>query len=115
MEAIDDDNIDIERVVSRIISGVLHHPAQRDLGEDGAHEGRRRIYQSVKEWWRDMSDSQREDYRRRLARRGIENAENHKEGVFDTGHGHGCNSKLKMTTLCSQPDTLEDKIAGKAA
>ena len=115
MKAIDDDGEDIDRTLDRIIAGVMHHPAQRDMGEDGAHEGRRRIYQSVKEWWRDMGDGQRQDYRRKLSRDGVENGENHKEGVYDTGHGHGCVGKLKMQKLYGPPDTIEDKIAGAAA
>ncbi|KAI6783368.1 uncharacterized protein J7T54_004395 [Emericellopsis cladophorae] len=115
MEAIDDENTDVDRVLDRIIHGIMHHPAQRDMGEDGAHEGRRRIYQSVKEWWREMGDDQREDYRRKLSRDGVENAENHKEGVYDTGHGHGCGGKLKMQKLYGGPETTEDKIASAAA
>ena len=115
MEAIDDDGVDIDSLLTRIISGVMHHPAQRDIGEDGAHEGRRRIYQSMKEWWRELGQERRAEYRQKLSRDGVLNGENHKEGVHDTGHGHGCNGKLKMQKLYGQPETMEDKIAGKAA
>ncbi|KAG4216714.1 hypothetical protein PC116_g34805, partial [Phytophthora cactorum] len=40
MEAWDDEGADVDRLLNRIIYGVLHHPAQRDLGEDGARDGR---------------------------------------------------------------------------
>ncbi|KAJ8124445.1 hypothetical protein O1611_g9195 [Lasiodiplodia mahajangana] len=50
MEAWDDENADVDRILNRIISGVLHHPAQRRMGEDGAEEGRDLMFRSVEEW-----------------------------------------------------------------
>ncbi|KAF7546143.1 hypothetical protein G7046_g9393 [Stylonectria norvegica] len=116
MEAIDDEGTDIDRLLDGIIGGILHHPAQRDLGGGKIREGRRLCYESVKEWWGEMDEDQREDYKRKLTRQGVQNSENHKEGVQDTGHGHGCAGKLKMRKLYGGgPETLEDKIAGAAA
>jgi hypothetical protein len=115
MEAFDNDNMDVDRMLNKIIYGVLHHPAQRNMGPDGAEEGRNLIFGSVKEWWEDMDDGQREEYRRKLSREGVERGENHKEGQHDCGHG--CGSKLKMhkNFKNGEPETLEDRIAGAAA
>lgn len=116
MDAIDDESVDVERLLDDIVNGVMHHPAQRDLGNRKVQEGRRRSYEGVKDWWNQMGDQQREDYRRKLTREGVKNGENHKEGVHDTGHGHGCSGKLEMRKLYGGgPETLEDKIAGAAA
>ncbi|KAG8163526.1 hypothetical protein KVR01_006823 [Diaporthe batatas] len=117
MEAIDDDGADIDRVCSRIISGVLHHPAQRDMGEDGAREGREMMFRSVEEWWNDMSEDAKDEYRQKLSRRGVQNGENHKEGVHDTGHGHGCSGKLSMHKQFGKggDQSVEDRIASAAA
>ncbi|KAL2211684.1 Het-C-domain-containing protein [Sarocladium strictum] len=115
MDAIDDDRANVDGILNDIIYGVLHHPAQRDQGSRGQREGRQRIFTAIKEWWSEMPDRQRESYRRALSTEGVEQGRNHKEGVHDTGHGHGCTGKLKMQKLYGQPETLEDKIAGKAA
>ncbi|KAK2025320.1 heterokaryon incompatibility protein Het-C [Colletotrichum zoysiae] len=115
MDAIDDENVDVNRTLNRIIFGVLHHPAQRDMGEDGAREGRQQIFKFMEEWWNEMDRSQQDDYRRKLTREGVERGENHKEGVHDTGHGHGCSGKLHMRKQFGEPTTWEDKVADKAA
>jgi hypothetical protein len=113
MQAWDDESMDIGRTLNRIISGVLHHPAQRDMGEDGARDGRSIMFQSTEEWWRQMSDRERDDLRRKLSRDGVYNGENHKEGVKDTGHGHGCGGKLGIKP--SGGGGLEDKIVDAAS
>ncbi|KAK1595791.1 heterokaryon incompatibility protein Het-C [Colletotrichum navitas] len=115
MEAIDDESIDVNRTLNRIIFGVLHHPAQRDMGEDGARDGRQQIFKFMEEWWNEMDRSQQDDYRRKLTREGVERGENHKEGVHDTGHGHGCSGKLHMRKQFGEPTTWEDKVADQAA
>ncbi|ROW07695.1 hypothetical protein VMCG_03491 [Cytospora schulzeri] len=117
MSAWDDDDVVIKHVCSRIIGGVLHHPAQREMGEDGAEECRSLMFRSVEEWWSDMSDDAKDEYRRKLSRSGVKRGENHKEGVQDTGHGHGCGGKLHMHKQFGdgEDDTMEDKIAGAAA
>ncbi len=115
MDAVNDDGADVNRTLNRIIYGVMHHPAQRDQGEDGARDGRQLIFRSVEEWWRDMGRGQQDEYRRKLSRDGVERGENHKEGVHDTGHGHGCSGKLKMRKQFGAPQGMEDRIAGAAA
>ncbi|KAF3921089.1 hypothetical protein AA313_de0206867 [Arthrobotrys entomopaga] len=112
MEAWDNDNIDVDRLLNRIIHGVLHHPAQRDMGQDGARDGRHIMFASVEEWWRGMPEDAKEEHRRKLSRYGVQNGENHKEGVHDTGHG--CGGQLGMQKKFSGGDTLEDRIAGAA-
>ncbi|KAI0473736.1 Het-C-domain-containing protein [Xylariaceae sp. FL0804] len=113
MRAWDDDGVDINRMMTRIITGVLHHPAQRDQGEDGAREGRQIMFREVEEWWSQMDEGAKDEYRRKLSRDGVENGENHKEGVHDTGHG--CGKPLGMHKNFAQGGTMEDKIAGEAA
>lgn len=117
MRAWDDDNVNIKHLCNHIIGGVMHHPAQREMGEDGAQEGRTLMFRSVEEWWSDMSDEEKDDYRRKLSRSGVKRGENHKEGVQDTGHGHGCGGKLHMHKQFAdgEDDSMEDKIAGAAA
>ncbi|KAG5915319.1 hypothetical protein E4U42_008116 [Claviceps africana] len=114
MEAIDNDGTDVNRLCDRIIHGILHHPAQRNLGQDGVPEARKTMFKEVETWWGELRDEQN-SYRQKLSREGVEKGENHKEGVDDTGHGHGCTGKLKMRKLYGEPDTLENKIAGAAA
>ncbi|KAK3330124.1 heterokaryon incompatibility protein Het-C [Apodospora peruviana] len=112
MAAWDDHNTDIDRLLNKIIYGVLHHPAQRDMGPDGASEGRKMMFSSVEQWWGSMDEGQKDDYRRKLSREGVENGQNHKEGVHDSGHG--CGKKLGMHKNFG-PETMEDKIASAAA
>ncbi|KAK0630104.1 heterokaryon incompatibility protein Het-C-domain-containing protein [Bombardia bombarda] len=114
MAAIDDQNTDIDRLLNKVIFGVLHHPAQRDQGPDGAREGRSMMYKSVEEWWNNMDDSAKDEYRQKLSREGVERGDNHKEGVHDSGHG--CGGKLGMHKNFGGKDaTIEDQIAGAAA
>ncbi|KAK0733567.1 heterokaryon incompatibility protein Het-C-domain-containing protein [Lasiosphaeria miniovina] len=113
MEAWDDHNTDVDRLLNKIIYGVLHHPAQRHMGQDGANEGRDIMFRSVEEWWGQMDEGQKQEYRQKLGRRGVERGENHKEGVHDTGHG--CGKKLGMHKNYSGGEqTMEDRIAGAA-
>ncbi|KAL1901895.1 hypothetical protein Sste5346_001600 [Sporothrix stenoceras] len=100
MQCWDDDNVDIGRTLNRIIYGVLHHPAQREMGDDGARDCRNLMFRSVEEWWQSMPDDQREEYREKLSRDGVERGDNHKEGVHDTGHG------------CGKPLTMQKNVTG---
>ncbi|OTA98896.1 hypothetical protein M426DRAFT_325603 [Hypoxylon sp. CI-4A] len=113
MEAWDDEDVDVDRLLNRIIYGVLHHPAQRDLGDDGARDGRKIMFRSVEEWWNELSDDAKDEYRQKLSRDGVENGENHKEGVEDSGHG--CGKPLGMHKNFAQGGTMEDNIANAAA
>lgn len=115
MNAWDNHNEDVDRTMSRIISGVMHHPAQRDMGEDGARDGRQLMYREVQEWWTAMDDETRSDYRRRLSREGVQQGQNHKEGVHDSGHGCGKPLGMHKNFGGAGGGTLEDKIAGAAA
>jgi hypothetical protein len=56
------------------------------MGEDGAADGRRIMFGVVEKWWRNVDQN---ELRRKLSREGVENLENHLEGVHDTGHGCG--------------------------
>jgi hypothetical protein len=89
MSCWDDERIDIDRTIDRIVHGVFHHPALRNYGDDGASDGRQLMFRVVEEWWRNKDEGEKEEYRRKLSREGVENGENHLEGVHDTGHGCG--------------------------
>lgn len=113
MEAWDDENVDVDRLLNRIINGVLHHPAQRHMGEDGAQEGRDLMFRSVEEWWNEMDEGAKDEYRQKLSRDGVMRNENHREGVHDTGHG--CGKPIGMHKNFQGGGTIEDRIAGAAA
>lgn len=85
----DDERIDPDRTITRIINGVFHHPALRNQGEDGAADGRRLMFGVVEGWWRSKQQYEQQELRQQLSRDGIMNGLNHKEGVHDTGHGCG--------------------------
>ncbi|KAK7751168.1 hypothetical protein SLS62_006852 [Diatrype stigma] len=113
MQAWDDEGVDIRRLNDRIIHGVMHHPAQRDMGEDGAKDGRKIMFRSIEEWWNGLGDDGQDEYRRKLSRDGVEQGENHKEGVHDSGHG--CGKTLGMHKNFAGDGSVEDRIAGAAA
>ncbi|KAL8289566.1 hypothetical protein RB597_001268 [Gaeumannomyces tritici] len=120
MEAIDNEHVGVTRTLDRIISGVFHHPCQRDMGGSGASEARNIFFSCVESWWMEMEPERQDDYRRRLGRDGVRNHENHKEGEWDSGHGHGCLGKLEQHTQHGgkkkkKDETWEDKIATSAA
>ncbi|KAH6650075.1 heterokaryon incompatibility protein Het-C-domain-containing protein [Chaetomium tenue] len=115
MDAWDDESIDVDQLLNTIIYGVLHHPAQREQGPAGAREGRELIFGMVREWWEDMSEGQREEYRGKLSREGVERGENHREGQTDCGHGCGGKLKMHKNFRNEEEKTMEDRIAGAAA
>ncbi|KAK0117956.1 hypothetical protein ONS95_012268 [Cadophora gregata] len=86
IECMDDERADVDRTINRIIAGVFHHPAQRNVGEDGASDGRRLMFQVVEQWWQSQGRNQ-DKLRDQLNRNGVMNGENHKPGVQDSGHG----------------------------
>ncbi|KAK5726074.1 hypothetical protein LTR15_004266 [Elasticomyces elasticus] len=85
----DDPSIDIRSTNDRIIHGVFHHPAQREMGQGGSRDGRLIMFQTVERWWNDMDDRARDQLRQQLSREGVQSGKNHKEGVQDKGHGCG--------------------------
>jgi hypothetical protein len=89
MQCWDDEDVDIDRTLNRIITGVFHHPAQREHGEDGAVDIRHTMFSTVEQWWSEKSDEERESLRDQLSRDGVLEGRNHKEGVEDCGHGCG--------------------------
>lgn len=89
MQCWDDEYADIDRTLTRIISGVFHHPAQRQYGVDGAVDVRNIMFSTVEEWWSEKSDRERDGLREQLSRDGVIEGRNHKEGVRDCGHGCG--------------------------
>ncbi|KAK8229136.1 heterokaryon incompatibility protein Het-C-domain-containing protein [Phyllosticta capitalensis] len=96
VECWDNEDVDADRTISRIIEGVLHHPALRDSGEDGASEGRQLMFRVVQKWWEEKDESDKDDFRERLSRDGVEQGRNHREGVQDSGHG--CGKPLAMAS-----------------
>lgn len=92
----DDERIDVDRTLNRVMNGVFHHPALRDYGDDGAVDGRRQMFSVVQQWWGAKDERERSDMRDQLSREGVEQGRNHKEGVHDSGHG--CGKPLGMPT-----------------
>lgn len=92
--AMDDERVDVDRTCSRIINGVFHHPAQRNMGDDGASDCRRIMYGIVTSWWQGNGHQEQEDLRRQLSRDGVLNGDNHKPGEYDTGHGSAGGLKM---------------------
>jgi hypothetical protein len=84
----DDERIDVNRTLTRIINGVFHHPALRNRGDDGAVDCRRGMFQVMQQWWGQKPEQERAYLRNALSREGVQQGLNQKEG--DTGHGHGC-------------------------
>ncbi|RMY67497.1 hypothetical protein D0864_04781 [Hortaea werneckii] len=104
VQAWDDEDIEIPRTLDRIVTGVLHHPAQRAYGRDGAREGRNLMFEVVERWWtEELSDDARDELREQLSREGVREGKNHKEGVEDSGHG------------CGKPLGLPSSIVGGLA
>ncbi|KAF2839201.1 Het-C-domain-containing protein [Patellaria atrata CBS 101060] len=97
VECWDNDRVDIDRTLSRIINGVFHHPALRNYGDDGASDGRQLMFRIVEDWWHDKSERAKDDLRDKLSRNGVEQGRNHKEGVHDKGHG--CGKPLGMPNM----------------
>ncbi|KAL8881820.1 MAG: hypothetical protein Q9198_001052 [Flavoplaca austrocitrina] len=93
----DDEYIDVDRTITRIVNGVFHHPALRDFGDDGAVDGRRGMFRVVEEWWGSKDERERQHMRQQLSREGVEQGQNHKPGVQD--RGHGCGKPLGMPTM----------------
>ncbi|OJD22728.1 hypothetical protein ACJ73_05920 [Blastomyces percursus] len=89
MECWDDESVDLDRTMNRIISGVLHHPALREYGEDGSQEIRGIMFGVVESWWSEQGSRGQNSLRQQLSREGVQNGENHKPGVHDSGHGCG--------------------------
>jgi hypothetical protein len=105
VECWDDDNADIARTLDRIVNGVLHHPALREYGDDGARDGRGLMFREVEKWWGEQNERDRDNLRRCLSRDGVQHFKNHKEGVKDKGHG--CGKPLGLPTK----DTYESSGA----
>ncbi|KAL8729005.1 MAG: hypothetical protein Q9166_005006 [cf. Caloplaca sp. 2 TL-2023] len=93
----DDEYIDIDRTIDRIVNGVFHHPSLRDYGNDGAVDGRRGMFNVVEQWWASKDEHDRQYMRQQLSRQGVEQGRNNKPGVQDKGHG--CGKPLGMPTM----------------
>lgn len=93
----DDESIDVHRTLNRIIRGVFHHPALRQVGEDGSADGRGLMFGIVEQWWQSKSEMEKNGLRNQLSRDGVEQGRNHKPGVHD--HGHGSAKKLGMPNV----------------
>jgi hypothetical protein len=89
MQCWDDEDADTDRTLDRIISGVFHHPALREYGNDGAGDIRQTMFSTVEKWWSEKDEEERDVLRDQLSRDGVEEGRNHKDGVQDCGHGCG--------------------------
>lgn len=101
MQCWDDENIDVDRTLNRIITGVFHHPALHRYGDDGAADIRGKMFSTVEQWWREKSERERDGLRDQLSREGVRQGRNHKEGVEDCGHG--CGKPLALPKMHGKP------------
>lgn len=119
MQCWDDEGADIDRTLTRIISGVFHHPVLREYGDDGAVDMRQIMFSTVEKWWSEKDDDERDALREQLSRDGVQEGRNHKEGVQDCGHG--CGKPLALPKgphaaggSTESNDTGIERIASKA-
>jgi hypothetical protein len=116
MECWDSEDVDITRTLDRIISGIFHHPALREYGEDGAADMRQIMFRTVEKWWQGKTEEEQEFLREQLTRQGVFEGKNHKEGVHDTGHGCGKPLALhKGSHSNSGPSDLGEVAASAAS
>ncbi|KAJ5778589.1 hypothetical protein N7520_001835 [Penicillium odoratum] len=111
MNCWDDEDADIDQTLTRIISGVFHHPALREYGDNGADEIRGIMFSTVEQWWGEKSEEAQDYLREQLSRDGVLEGKNHKEGVQDCGHGCGkpiALPKPKISNGDSSNGGLED-------
>ncbi|KAL9008375.1 MAG: hypothetical protein Q9173_006494 [Seirophora scorigena] len=107
----DDERIDVDRTLTRVVDGVFHHPSLRDYGNDGVVDGRRLMFGVVEQWWGSKDEGERQIMRDQLNRNGVEQGLNHKPGVQDSGHG--CGKPLGMpTTKTAQSSGAIGGLAG---
>lgn len=120
MELWDDEEVDVESTLDRIISGVFHHPALRSEGRDGAGDIQQIMFDTVREWWEGKSGHEIDSLREQLSREGVQEGKNHREGVHDSGHGCGkplsAHKSSHSSSQTRQPDIGRvEKIASEAA
>ena len=72
MAAWDGEVDDVEELLNDLVFGVLHHPAQREMGSRKAREGRQMMFDAVREWWEQKGDDEKDEYRRKLSREGVQ-------------------------------------------
>lgn len=73
MDLWDDESRDPEEVITNIIFGVMHHPAQREEARGPIREGRQLMFDSVRQWWDELDNRGKDDLRRKLSREGVKN------------------------------------------
>ncbi|KAJ6185031.1 hypothetical protein N7519_006332 [Penicillium mononematosum] len=125
MSCWDDEDVDIDRTLDRIISGVFHHPARREYGRDGASDMHQIMFSTVEKWWSEKDDEERDILREQLSRDGVLEGRNHKDGVQDCGHGcgkpislpkpHGSSSGEGQGSGSSGIENLASEAAGGGA
>ncbi|KAJ5659080.1 Heterokaryon incompatibility Het-C [Penicillium longicatenatum] len=115
MQCWDDEDADIDRTLTRIISGVFHHPALREYGDDGANEIRSIMFSTVEEWWNEKGSEAQDSLREQLSRDGVFEGKNHKEGVQDCGHGCGKPLALPKVSNNSGGESQSNGLEGIAS
>lgn len=84
MQAWDDPEVNVTRLLNRVIYGVFHHPALREYDQDGAGKVRRGMFRAVRRWWGEKDEAEKEELRYKLSREGLLSGE-------DGGYGgDGC-------------------------
>ncbi|KKK25322.1 hypothetical protein AOCH_004317 [Aspergillus ochraceoroseus] len=112
MELWDNEEADIKRTMDRIVSGVFHHPALYQYGEDGSGEMRHIMFESVREWWNGKSQTEQDSLRDQLSREASKRAGITRKECMTPGMVAGLSPSGQSS---SQPFGGIEKVATEAA
>ncbi|KAJ5605079.1 Heterokaryon incompatibility Het-C [Penicillium lagena] len=96
MQCWDNEDVDVDRTLNRIISGVFHHPALREYGDDGAANVRQIMFSTVEKWWRGKTEEEQDILHKQLSRAGVLKGKITKQGctTLDVDSGDAGIEKL---------------------
>jgi hypothetical protein len=74
---------DVGQTINNILQ-VFHHPALRDENK----EGQKAMFETVKEWYEDKSESEKQELNQQLSEAGVKAGDNHQGEGAEGGHSH---------------------------
>ncbi|CZS97058.1 related to Het-c protein [Rhynchosporium agropyri] len=78
-----DESKDVRQTIDDILQ-VFHHPALRDENR----EGQKAMFETVKNWWENKDESDKEKFKQILSFDGVKAGNNHEGESEEGGHGH---------------------------
>ncbi|KAK0122942.1 hypothetical protein ONS96_009965 [Cadophora gregata f. sp. sojae] len=85
-----DEGKDVRQTIDDILQ-VFHHPALRDENR----EGQKAMFETVKKWWEDKDESDKQHFKEILSFDGVKAGNNHEGESEEGGHSHGAPKKRK--------------------